>query len=153
MNIILALNLLILAGIFAILVLFYLKIYRFYRYLSDIVRTFLTSPGKDQPSPLAFVAQTLATTIGHAVAVEAKTTLMGKSSVIARQEQGVMGDLASDGLASASPVMSALLSSFPSLQKRLLKNPGLLSLVIGKLGQPGGNHPAESKPVDLNKFE
>jgi hypothetical protein len=101
---------------------------------------FITAPDEKTPSPLAQFIDLISHTAGHAIAVEAKTTLMGKASAVARTEQGVLADMTGDLLTSQSPVLGGILDMFPSLKKRVLKNPELTQFIMSKLA--GGLKPA-----------
>ena len=112
----------------------------------DIVR-FITPPAENEPSGLALLLAQIAHQSGQAIAQEVKTTMMGKESGMKRGEQALGADVLTDVVDSQSPILGAILDGFPTLKKRLMKNPGLvgaaLNLVggIGKAGN-GGSGPA-----------
>lgn len=105
--------------------------------------SFITPAAENQESPLAVVLDALAQRVGHSIAVEVKTTLLGKESGLKRGEQAVAGDVAMDLLGQEKPLLAGLLEGFPTLKKRLLKNPGLIGAALGLLGGNGkGGGPA-----------
>lgn len=129
-----------------------------YRVIRTKIKTvfsdFMESPGPGIPSPLGVLVDSASRTAGRAIAMEVKTTLMGKSSAASRQESGIMEDIATDQLNQQMPLLGGLLEVMPSLKKRLIKNPGLLQSLGGILqssglgsvgsGSGGGNHESSS---------
>jgi len=149
MNIVVTLNLLASAAIAGILVYFLLKIRAFYH---DFLQ-FVTSQDDKTPSGLAKVVDTIATRVGHSIAIEAKTTLMGKASGQSRLDTAIAGDIAKDSLSSISPLIAGMMSLFPSLGKRIAKNPALADYVVSKMA--AGNHAGTpvQEPVNMSKYE
>jgi len=121
---ILLINFLFLCGLFYA---FY-KVSRIKKQFSETITAFITAPDEKTPSPLAQFVENASHVAGRAVAMEVKTTLMGKASVAARQEQAIIGDVVSDTVQTQNPLIAGVLDSFPSLKKRLLKNPQLAML-------------------------
>lgn len=122
----------------------------------------LTPEADGKQSPIAGIAAGLASLAGRAAAVEVKTTLMGHASAQSRQLSAIQGDIAED-VAAAQPGLPGLLSAFPSLGKRIRKNPGLLDLAAPLLSrwmasnaQPttsaNGNHSAPAGDVTVGGF-
>lgn len=106
--------------------------------------SFVSPRAENQESPLALVLDATAQRIGQAAAMEIKTTLMGKESGLKRGERAVAGDVAMDMAAESQPLLAGLLEGFPTLKKRLLKNPALIGAALGLLGgnkQGGGTAP------------
>lgn len=109
-------------------------IYEIYGLLSPI--------DEKTPSPFATFVDNAGHAAGHAMAMELKTTLMGKVSGDARLEQAINSDVAQDALSGANPLLGTLLDQFPSLKKRAFKNPGVVDYLLSKLAQsPGGSNP------------
>lgn len=104
----------------------------------SIITDFVSSPSDGVLSPLATIIDSASKTAGHSIALEAKTTLMGKASAVSRNEAGIMSDIASDQINSQMPLIGSLLDTMPSLKKRLIKNPGLLASLAGILQTAGG---------------
>jgi hypothetical protein len=96
---------------------------------------FVTAKDDKTPSQLAQFAEALSHTVGHAAAIEIKTTLMGHASVSSKQQSGIESDIATDVLASSNPIASMALSAFPTLAKRLTKNPALMELALTMLSK------------------
>lgn len=103
-----------------------------------VVHDFVDPPAVGGLSPLATILESLARSAGHSIALEVKTTLMGKISGASRLEAGVMSDIASDVMTDQSPLLSGLLDSMPSLKKRLIKNPQLVGSIMGMMQKVTG---------------
>lgn len=106
------------------------------------LKKFITPAEAGKPSQASLLLENASHVIGHAAAIEIKTTLMGKASVEAKNEAGIISDLTQDKLALDSPIVGALLESFPSLKKRLGKNPALAAMlpsILSKLSGSMGN--------------
>ena len=145
----------ILMSILLILTLIGVLLYAFWCKSRQIISDFddFIRPGKDGKSELAGFVGLISQQFGTAIAMEIKTTLMGKASGQARLESAVMGDIASDQLESQNPLIAGLLSSFPTLKKRLLKNPELLGMIASKLpGMSGQPQNGGASPPNLYKF-
>ncbi len=137
MNIVLTGILLILIANLAIQVTIFVKLVHYQRVFTQ----FITSPGENQPSPLAQVSQSFAGILSMSL----KATLMGKASGEARQSQALERDIVLDTLDTKSPLMGGLLSMLGArTQNRLLKNPaliaGLVNLLTPKDGKTGAAH-------------
>ncbi len=125
--------LLLLVGFGIIFGYFLLKVRKTWR---EIV-SFITPRAENEESPLAVVLDALAHRAGQAVAMEVKTTFMGKESGLKRGERAVAGDVAMDLVGQEQPLIAGLLEGFPTLKKRLLKNPGLIGAALSLLGGNG----------------
>lgn len=115
---------------------------------------FVSAPDEKTPSPLAQFTESVAHVIGHAAAVEIKTTIMGKNSGDARLEAAVEGQLAEAAAGKQNPLLAGLLGMLDRKTKsKVLKNPGLMEFLIEKVSSgafsgkpsPGGN--GHSEPV------
>ena len=95
---------------------------------------FITPPAENEPSALALLFAQLAHQGGQAIAMEIKTTFMGKESGMKRGEQALAGDVLTDVVGAQSPIMGAILDGFPTLKKRILKNPGLVGAALNLVG-------------------
>ena len=96
----------------------------------DDVRTFVSPAGENTPSPLASTIDTASKIAGHAIALEVKTTLMGKVSGASRLADAVRTDVQGDVVAQQMPLMGEILEQSPSLRRRLGKSPGLMELLL-----------------------
>ena len=104
------------------------------------------SPGKDnQPSPLSQFISLESKMLAQDFTNQIKTSMLGKASGQARQENAIAGDIVSDVLNETNPMLGMILDQFPTLKKRVVKNPqmalGALSLLqnAGKGGNNGNN--------------
>jgi len=117
----------------SIMVFVALAFYKIRRQLTS----FITPMAENEESPLALVLDALAHRAGQAVAMEVKTTFMGKESGLKRGERAVAGDVAMDLVGQEQPLIAGLLEGFPTLKRRLLKNPGLIGAALSLLGGNG----------------
>ena len=102
------------------------------------------SPGKDnQPSPLSQFIALESKLIAQDFTNQIKTSMLGKLSGQARQENAIAGDIVSDVLNETNPMLGMILDQFPTLKKRLSKNPqmafGAMNL-LSSMGKGRGNN-------------
>ncbi len=140
MNILLALILLCNLAVLAVFILFLVRVRGVYR---DIV-AYITPQGEGEPSPLARTVEAAGDMLARSLVAQAKGAFMGKQSAAVRGETAIAGDIAEDLLAQRSPVISAILQSFPTLKKTIRRNPQLLDIALSKLagGLGSGGSPA-----------
>jgi hypothetical protein len=96
-------------------------------------KAFITPESEGKPSALANVTQVAADMLGRGVTAQLKATFMGKQSVDVRNGQRIASDIAVDGLSMSNPLIGAVLQQFPTLTKRLAKNPALLDMALQAL--------------------
>lgn len=104
------------------------------RRVSALVTEWFTSPDDKTPSPLATMVDQAAYILAARLVTQIKTTLMGLSSVEARNEKREQAD----AILQQSPGLAAVLSMIPGARK-LMRNPQLLSVAGGLLGKLSGN--------------
>jgi hypothetical protein len=107
------------------------------------------SPGKDnQPSPLSQFIALESKMLAQDFTNQIKTSMLGKASGAARQENAIAGDIVSDVLNETNPMLGMILDQFPTLKKRIVKNPqmafGAMNLLSGLGKGPGNNGHFES---------
>ncbi len=133
---ILVANLLIVAG-FVYLWLKFIAVY-------SLAQRFLSPISEGELSPLATLWQALVGQFIARLTDAIKSNFLGMESGIKKQEAMLQGDLAMDDLQGKSMGLAALLGSFPSLKRRLLRNPALIDMALGLLGkrvsQPSTDH-------------
>ncbi len=108
----------------------------FFREISNIKNgfvAFITPADEKTPSQLANFFDTLADRGGKIVAAHLKAQVMNTLSIASRQQAGIEKDITQDIAASQNPGMMSALEAFPSLKKRLVKNPGLLQFALSQL--------------------
>lgn len=117
--------------------------YREYRKIKGIVVSFFEHKEGEQ-SAFGVAIQNTAKMVGDAVAIQVKTTLMGKSSALSREEKAIENAV----LVDQNPGIMAILESMPSLRKIVTKNPALLGLASNMLSKlNSGNHqPVSNQP-------
>lgn len=119
------------------LVVLTLKVLRYERTLYD----FVMPQAEGKQSPLADALDAIAARFGRAVAMEVKTTLMGKASGMARQIDAAANEVAVEGAQAQFPAMANIFEAVPSLRKRAGKNAALLQLGLAALSKMGFNNP------------
>ena len=115
----------------------------------EIYHDYADSPGEGKPSQVQELIQRVAWTVGHAAAMEIKTTLMGNNSATSRQEAAIVDDIVSDQLEVGNPLVSGLLDQSPRLKKRLLKNPQLLTALMGLMNKSSADG-GSSQPASIS---
>jgi len=107
--------------------------------ISETVRTFVTSPDADTPSPLAAFLDNVALLLAARLMQQLKAMLAGVESGAAKGEQLAMFEEA----AASSPWLSLIAGILPKrLRNALTKNPQMVA-ALSKLGG-GGNHQTEA---------
>lgn len=129
---------------FAINIALLITFVRKYQAIKSSFYSFITSTDENTPSPFAQVFDTLSHTAGHAIAMEVKTTIMGKMSGDARLEKAIASDIAKDQLEANHPLASGLLEQFPSLKKRAIKNPAVLEFLANMIDRLPKNSQGQS---------
>tara|TARA_Y100000310_G_C20674713_1_gene812319 strand:- start:1110 stop:1607 length:498 start_codon:yes stop_codon:yes gene_type:complete len=140
-------SLFILIGLFSLVMIarFYLLVRAFLYELS----AFVQEPDGDQPSGLAVLVNEIGKSAGRSIAMEVKTTAMGKASGEARLGKAIQGDIAQDQLNAENPLVGSMLDMFPSLKKRAMKNPGVIQYLVQHLMQAGAGKGAGG-PANLS---
>ncbi|MCJ7510305.1 MAG: hypothetical protein MUP14_05420 [Dehalococcoidia bacterium] len=103
--------------------------------LLDALRQALTSPEKDVPSPVAILADQLATLFAQRTIQAVKATLGGVEKEVARGEQLAMFEEA----AGSSPWLGLIAGMIPKkLRNQLMRNPQMVGALAKLAG--GTNH-------------
>jgi hypothetical protein len=139
-NLILTAILLLLVTQLALFIIAFFRAQREYHRFIGELSQFLQPAADGGPSPLATIASALIQQGSKSVAAEIKTSLMGQISGVQRGLEGIEGDVMVD----SNPLIGALVGQFPSVKKRLLKNPALLQFILGLAQRKKG----ESSPED-----
>lgn len=123
-------------------VLFYQVRKRFY--------AFIDAPDEKTPSQFAQVMDISGRIVGRSIAMEIKTTLMGKASGDARADNAMMADMAEDLIAAKSPAAAAIMTLFPTLTRRLRKSPALATALLSQMANyKGGNNHKETSQAQF----
>lgn len=146
-NILLAAILLTNAAVLAVILIALLKIRNKSHSIESSFKSFITQPDQDTPSPLAQTVDQASQLIARAIIVQAKTSLMGMSSVEARREK----QAAVDEVTQKYPLVGLLKNLSPGISKSLFKNPMLLNLAGQLMSRGSANgQPQNSTPVPGN---
>jgi len=98
--------------------------------ISKEIRCFLSPAAKDEPSPAALLIDNISSRVGSVVAAELRASLMGKLSGDSRLAKGIEADIAQDIMTQQSPLLAGLAGVFPTLGKRLSKNPAIVQAIM-----------------------
>lgn len=120
------------------------------RYEAEI-RELIEPVADGQPSPLASAIDAASQVAARAITAQLKTTFMGIESGARRGASGIAADVVEDA-AAGSPI-GAILSSFPTVRKSLRRNPGLIDVALGLVGNMSqrGNGGNGHMPVEVGK--
>ncbi len=127
------------SGLIASQILVYLMLWRYLERqkaaVFDSARAYFESPDGNTPSQFASLVEVISGQFSQKLVATLKSTFMGVQSGDHRAERGPVGELAQDMAIQESPVLGSILASFPSVAKRLRKNPELLPFAQSLLGK------------------
>ncbi|GAH92970.1 unnamed protein product, partial [marine sediment metagenome] len=112
---------------------------------------YFTPRGDGLASPFADTISGIAQVVGSSVATQIKNTFTGEALLTQRQEKGILKDIAQDQLEQSNPLIAMILQQFPTLQKRLLKNPALLPMATEALKKLGGDHHESGESINYGQ--
>jgi hypothetical protein len=146
-NLIITASLLMICGFLAIFSLVFFRLFRYFQDVWSQIIDFLTPQGENQQSGLGKLIDAAGYTMGHAAAVEIKTTLLNAKSQVSKAVEGEVLDQTGQVLAANQPVLGAAFQGLNARSKKSILNNPLAQLVISQLlnGQGlkipgGGNH-------------
>lgn len=138
-------GLIVLFGLFAAVFVIY-RVMR--RKITALLVDFVTAPSPAQASPLALIVQGIAATFGAEIAQHLKAAFLGLSSVDSRAERKE----AAQSIIAGNSVLGAIAASFPSVGRKIGRNPALAALAnlaVTKIAGGGagenGHHPVQFK--------
>lgn len=102
---------------------------------------YMTAESEGKPSGFALLTEAIATQFAQKLLNVFKTSALGQNSGEVRLESAVAKDMIQDAVGAQNPLFGLLMSAFPTVTKRLAKNPAALPAVLevlGKLGKGGG---------------
>lgn len=114
---------------------------------------FINAPDEKTPSEFAQLTDAIGHTLGHAAAIEVKTTLMGISSGKSRLTEAI----ASEVIHETQPGLASIVDAIPRGMRR--KNAGIFELLLEKFGpslignftgQGSGDGSGRSSPDNSN---
>jgi hypothetical protein len=103
------------------------------------IRAYFEPQGEGLPSGFGAAVIAISDQVASSITMHLKTTFMGMQSGESRTEKAIAGDLLTDAASQISPALGAVLEMFPSLRKRLVKNPKLIETVGSILAKKGGD--------------
>lgn len=102
--------------------------------LLSTLRLYFESPGPEIPSEFAKFMDIVAYSFAKKCVDIGKTSFMGMQSVDSKNLSRIEGDILQDEATRKSPLLGAIMGSYPTLARRLVKNPGLLPLIEQVMG-------------------
>lgn len=105
-------------------------LYREKQALADHIRDFVSAPAEGQPSPLAELTEVIAGRFAHQFMTLIRAQLGAERGHINRQETALQADILQDAAMQKSPILGLLAGAFPSVTKRLAKNPSALPALM-----------------------
>jgi hypothetical protein len=109
-----------------------------------LAKSYFETTDPAEPSQFAKFCDILADIFAKHITQNIKSSFMGMQSVDSKNEKRLQADLFQDIASAQSPILGAIMQSFPSVGKRLAKNPELLPMVQNLMAKIGGS--AASKP-------
>ena len=103
--------------------------------LMEVLRGYFETGDPGTPSEFASFVSILADTFSSKLCASLKSTFMAGESSSKRTEKSIETALALDMAGQASPLVGAVLASFPSLGKLINKNPALLPIAMNFLNK------------------
>lgn len=97
-----------------------------------------------QPSQFAQFIDIISERLAQKMVNTAKASFLGMQSVDKRNQDRMAQDMVTDVASQANPLVGLLLTSFPTLGRRLAKNPGLLELLLPMMSNLGKKSPGPS---------
>jgi len=116
------------------------------RAFESTIRTFISAPDAQTPSPLAQTVDAVAQLVGRAIIAQAKTTFMGIESGAVRSAQAAVKNQA----LAQFPWLSVLDKLSPGLSKTLVRNPQLLNLAANLINRSPARQGAPAAPAPGN---
>jgi len=131
------------------------------RALVQNIMVFLLPTAPGEQSPMAKSLYLLAANVAKEISTSLAASFMGQKSGQLRGENAVMADMTTDLLSQSSPLLAGLASMFPSVVKRISKNPALAQFALGKITEllskkglpPADNGQKETSVLDKLKQE
>ena len=107
--------------------------------LLDILRSYFEAESPEKPSQFALLVDHAAQLFAKHAVDQAKGTLLGMQSGDSRLEKAMQADIVKDMATAESPILAGLMSAFPTLGRRLAKNPAALQILPSLLSKLGIN--------------
>lgn len=108
----------------------------------DVLKLYFEQTGENELSEFGLLVNSVSDTFAQRLLASLKGSELGLRSVEAKNLSRLEGDITQDETTAANPLLGALLSNYPSVAKRLAKNPQLLPLIQGVLAKSSLKGPA-----------
>lgn len=117
--------------------------------LMRTIKLYFEPAGPEQLSQFAQITEAISRQFASAAVASVKGTIMGMNSVDSKNQKKLEADFTMDLVNQQMPLLGAFMAQFPSVAKRIQKNPELLPLVQqfasklsngGSLKMPVENH-------------
>ena len=105
--------------------------------IRERILQFVTAAEPGQISPLAELTEVIAARFANHMVASIKAQLYNAQSHVARQELALQSDIALDAATQQSPLVGLLAGAFPSVTKRIMKNPSALPALVSLLQKMG----------------
>jgi hypothetical protein len=105
--------------------------------IAEKIRVFVTAPEGSKAgtlSPLAELVEVIAHRFSYQLVQQARSQLTGHAGAVIAQEKALQQDMFVDAASAQSPLLGMIASAFPSVTKRVLKNPSALPALMNLLG-------------------
>ena len=126
------------------------------RKAQDLIKSYFLPPAEGEPSQFGAMVDLVAQTFASRIVTSVRASLANVASIQERQAAGIEGDIAVDLLEQANPAIGLALNAFPSLKKRIKKNPNLVAMAANAIqgaGKKAAAAPAApSNGHGLNQF-
>lgn len=101
------------------------------------ITQFVSAPEPGQLSPLAELSEIIASRFANQIVSQLKAQLYASRSHEAKQEGLLQQDIMLDAATQQSPILGLLAGAFPSVTKRIAKNPTALPALVSLLQKMG----------------
>lgn len=119
--------------------------------LAEQLRAFVQAPAEGKMSPMAEMVELVSARLAAHLVAQVREFIRVQGSASKRQELAIQGELMQSEVSERNPLIGMLLSQFPGIGKRLLKNPSALPALLNLVGGlgGGGNHGGTNTGDDI----
>lgn len=121
--------------------------------LLESARDYFSPQDENTLSQFAQLTDVLGKQLAGNVTQSLKSSFMGMQSVDSKNLARLEQDVAQDELTAVNPLLSAILSQYPSVARRLAKNPHLIGLFANMLRTKGAQDVGKGNGSTQGSFE